>query len=148
VRGAADKCPSQAGGKFDSNKNGCAGPFRQIKPRFRYGRLTTSGGVVFIEQMAIAGLPAGSIVTLSGSSVRGRAVIGRSGVWRVNDTDQRLDVRGGATIGLRITKPGFIGYDALLRITTTRGPVPTRVRCIPATGSQTPTDCRRVNRGK
>ena len=148
VRGDADKCPSQAAGRYDANRNGCPGPYAQIKPRFKYGRLTTSQGIVFIEEMAISGLPPGSAVTLSGDHVRGNALVGPSGIWRVNAADQRLDVRGGGTIALRIVKKGFIGYDALLRITTTRGPVPTRVRCLPATGRQTPTPCNRVDRGK
>ena len=143
-----DACPTKAAGQFDANKNGCPGPFAQIKPRLKYGRLTTSQGIVFIEEMAIAGLPPGATVTLSGDNVRGSALVGPSGVWRVNDADQRLDVRGGGTINLRIAKKGYIGYDALLRITTTRGPVPTRVRCLPATGRQTPTPCNRVDRGK
>ncbi len=148
VRGDADKCPSQAGGRYDSNKNGCPGPYAQIKPRIKYGGLSTSEGIVFIEEMAIAGLPPGAVVTLSGDQVRGNALVGPSGIWRVNGSDQRLDVRGGGTIGLRIVKKGFIGYDAQLKVTTTRGPVPTRVRCIPAVGRQTPTACNRVDRGK
>ncbi len=147
MRGDSDKCPSQAAGRFDSNKNGCPGPYALIRPRIKYGRLTTSQGIVFIEEMAISGLPPGSVVTMDGV-VRGSALVGPSGTWRVNDSDQRLDVRGGASIALRITKRGFIGYDAVLRITTTRGPVPTNVKCIPATGRQTPTPCNRVNRGK
>ena len=91
---------------------------------------------------------AGAVVSLTGNAISGKATVGKTGTIWIADDDERFDVPGGAQIGLRIVRPGYIGYDAVIMITTSRGPVPTRVRCIPATGPQTPAPCGQVPRGK
>ena len=148
IKGQDDKCPSQPRGRFDFNKNGCPGPYAQIRPRFVYSGLTTSQGIVRIEKMEIAGLPRSAAVTFTGR-LRGKVTVGSSGKVRIANTDSEpLSLARGATIGLKITRPGFIGYFAVLLVSTERPPTPTRVQCMPAVGRQAPVRCNRVDRGK
>lgn len=144
----SDACPSEPGGRFDSNKNGCPGPWAQIKPRFIYGTIRTSRGIANISWLAIARLPEGSVVTLrAGSLLSMKLTVGKSGGVRT-DRIGKINFEGGATFDVRIVRAGFIGYDGRIEVSTARRPFPVREQCIPAVGRPAPVRCNGVDRGK
>jgi hypothetical protein len=147
VRDGADACPTQPGGPYDFNRNGCPGPFARITPTLDY-TVVTSQGIANVRWMAISKLPRGATVTVRARDVvQAKLSVGRSG--SVGTTRMgRVDFRGGDTFTLTISRPGSIGYYALIQVSTTRKPFPIRVQCLPPTGAQRPARCSSISRGK
>ena len=147
----SDACPKQARGRFDFNKNGCPGPYKQIKPKVTWGKIEINvegAGIVTISALGVSKLPVGGSVTLqSGDTVIEKLKVPKSGAVRLTRI-AGVDFRDGATFRVRIVQPGWIGYEGTMEVSDTSRPVPLRVLCIPATGPQAATACGRVDRGK
>ena len=137
----SDACPSKAAGKFDQNKNGCAGPFAAINARVGFQLLVPP---LQFRELRVRGVPSQSIVELrlpgfveriTGSGVvASRKLVGRP-------------LRERVILELRVSKLGWIGYYARLRVSSSGVSVVSR-QCLPPTGGKAPTPCGPALRGK
>jgi hypothetical protein len=143
-----DACPSVPRGRFDTNRNGCPGPFRvmnRVKPR---STADVYAGTIRYISLRIVGLPrSGATVvvrqggrretlTAVGSVARSRLLVGRT-------------LRAGATVVIQATLPGWIGYHGVFRLHTSSPLLrEVRRRCVPANGPNRPIACSRVDRGR
>ncbi len=140
----SDRCPTVSGGRYDTNANGCPGPFKRLVFD-DVVELGLTGGRkprLLVRYFGLTRLEAKTIVTLS--SARGRETVvsrGRS-VYSRKLRGQALGLD--TTIVIRATKPGFIGFDLRYHLRTGRV---SSHRCVPPTGSQKPVACKRVSRG-
>jgi hypothetical protein len=143
LRPPADKCPTVAGGRYDSNRNGCPGPFPLIKPHFS-GQVVAEGRRTKVSLLTVDNLPPGARVVLTGA--RKRVSLVANGAGEVATAGFRSKVFPARNlIEARITKPGWVGYYGVLSPRTLR---PVVKQCIPATGSQTPVPCSAALRGR
>lgn len=147
-----DGCPATRGGPYDTNKNGCPGPFRAIKvPTGDNLRPTSSSGEITTYEPprnTIRGLPPDAQVLLRYGAQRERLRADKAGTVK-SQLLLRNDFRHGAKVEIWAWKPGWIGYGVQL-IVRTKPPYAAVVnrRCIPATGSAVPRPCNRVSRGR
>ena len=65
-----DACVLKPGGPYDSNKNGCPGPYNWLPMHISYGRGSyIEGGITYLRALSLSGLPAGTKVTIRGRGV-------------------------------------------------------------------------------
>jgi hypothetical protein len=150
VRGTADKCPRQNRGRFDFNRNGCPGPFRQIRPKLTWGRIEINvdgPGVVRLTALGISKLPRGGLVTLQAAHTNESVKVPRSGSVRLTRIG-RAKLRDGVMVRVRIASRGWIGYEAALRVSDKGRPQLIRELCVAATGAGAAVPCGDVDRGK
>jgi hypothetical protein len=141
---AEDDCPSTPAGQWDSNDNGCPGPFDEIEPD-RTSRLEASGGQIRVLLLAFREVPRGAKLLVVRGSKRGESTAPASGTV----TNKLLigTFPSGTTFTITITKPGWIGYSAKLQITTA-GIRELNRRCTPPSGSRTPKPCGAISHGQ
>jgi hypothetical protein len=145
VYGLGDECPTKpARGAYDSNHNGCPGPFSRISAN-RHFAAAVSAGTFQLKKLYFDGaIPAGAKVQLSSAS-RGETLRATSGF--VLSRRFRGAFRFGTVITVRMTKPGYIGFYAQY-VVTHSGLATRKSLCIPATGKQSPVKCTGGLRGK
>jgi hypothetical protein len=151
VAGSEDACPTVAAGAYDTNDNGCPGPFSTIHvPTGAELRpSSTSGGFAryATPRNTIHRLPPGTQVLLQYGNGRERLQAGTSGTV-TSALLLRSRFRSGAAVEVRAWKPGWIGF-AIRLVVRTKGPsaVVTNRRCIGATDSS-PHPCSQVSHGR
>ena len=141
VANPADRCPSVPAGPYDANRNGCPGPFPQIKAHVAY-LFRLSAGSVYYTQLQVKDVPAASAVVLAGDGVR--EVRKGAGASR---TLIRHRFGAGDVIKLTATKRGWIGYYAEFRVLATGHLALKRRACTSPTGTA-PIACAKVPRGR
>jgi len=141
VANPADRCPSIPAGPYDANRNGCPGPFPQIKAHISY-LFRLSAGSVYYTQLQVKDVPAASAVVLAGDGVR--EVRKGAGASR---TLIRHRFGAGDLIKLTATKRGWIGYYAEFRVLATGHLTLKRRACTSPTGTA-PVACAKVPRGR
>lgn len=136
--GTSDKCPTvRARGKYDSNKNGCPGPFKFIRAQAHFAGIASRKRVRLTE-LRVTGASPGAVVSFSSSRGHDRVRAKSSGVARSKRVLGKY--RYGSVIKIRITKSGFVG-ELLTEVVRKRGLKLVRKTCIPATGKQKPVKC-------
>ena len=148
VPDATDLCPTVPGGPFDYNGNGCPGIFPAIAPDFRPLVAVSGRRPIRFVRFRIADLSPAASVTIQSRSLRER-LTANSGGKVESRRFRNKSFRIGTLFTVKITKAGFIGYWARLRLYN-RSPFlrPLVRRCTPAVGAPIPTRCRAVDRGK
>lgn len=143
---ASDVCPNQPAGSFDSNHNGCPGPFATVSvtvphPVSTHSGLTTFGSAVFVLR------PPGATLTLSAAGRSEKRIAGTSGRLTSRVLSGHT-FRAGTTITVRAVARGRIGIVLRYRVTTVApGLAMVSKRCLsPAGGAALA--CSRVDRGK
>jgi hypothetical protein len=141
IPNASDACPSQHAGKFDRNKNGCAGPFSAINARVAFQLLVPP---LQFTQLRIRGIPAQGTVELRLQKVRERlkgsgTVASRALVGK--------PLAQGAILEVKAFKLGWVGYFARLRVSN-RGLALVSRQCLSPTGGRSPMRCGAALRGK
>jgi hypothetical protein len=144
----SDACPAVVAGAYDANGNGCPGPFPLLAAAQPKSVADVFGRSVRFVSVRIANLPAtGATVVVrygsrseriaaKGSVARSRLLVGKT-------------LRAGATVTIRVTRPGSIGSYGRF-VVRTSSPVLKQVSrlCVPASGSTTPRACGAVDRGR
>jgi hypothetical protein len=164
----SDLCPIEPAGEYDVNKNGCPGPWKRIRPKIDFGRITMTRGLVVIDLMVIGALPAGTVVRIRAKGaynpgggpstppdpngpaigvVDGKLTAGKNGTVETKAI-RRVSLKVGTKVRINATHPGWIGYYTELQIYSTRRPAPARTLCIPAVGPQLPVPCSVIDLGK
>jgi hypothetical protein len=141
--GLEDKCPHVAAGRYDSNKNGCPGPFGQINAIFHYNYKTFGTGLS-LTRLSFSAMPPGATLVLSyGSS---RETLRAKGNGSAASRAFLRSLPSGATIVARATKAGFVGDYLQLRVIKS-GLLVVKRLCIPASGNGAPRRCTRSLKG-
>lgn len=141
VPNGSDACPSTAAGKYDSNKNGCAGPFPAINARVAFQLRVPP---LQFRELRIKGVPWKATVELRTQGVRER-ITGSGSVSSRKLLGRTLTE--GAILELRVSKLGWVGYYARLRVSSSGVSVVSR-QCLPPTGGNAPQRCGSALRGK
>jgi hypothetical protein len=136
--GTADSCPTvRAVGKYDTNNNGCPGPFKFIGTKEAHFSAVVFPAFMRLNQVRVTGAPPGSRVVFSSPKGGDSATANRSGVAKSRRV--KGDFRYGSVITIRITRPQFVGVFLKEKIARNGLRVLQR-RCIPATGGS-PVKC-------
>jgi hypothetical protein len=125
IYGTGDKCPTRSAKPFDSDFDGCAGPYKRLPaPGVEWRARVTGGGLVFVS-FRVINAPSGTRVTVRGGGTsatrRGNGSVGRM----VNRY-----VRAGSTIAISFRRPGRCTSTRTVRVVRTGGGYtlrPTRV---------------------
>jgi hypothetical protein len=145
VCGDGDACPTTlARGIYDSNHNGCPGPFGRISANRHFVAGVSSSGFQLKKLFFDGAIPAGAKVQISSAS-RGETLTALKGFVRSRRFHGAF--RFGTVITVRMTKPGYVGFYAQY-VVTHSGLASRRSLCIPATGKQSPVRCTGGLRGK
>jgi hypothetical protein len=143
---ADDTCKKVAGGKWDSNHNGCPGPFAPLvfDDSIDAGVTSRAGrSLLLVNSFGLTHLVAGTTVTLAGPRIGTERLVAR----RSSVSSRKMRSRSfamNASLHIRAARAGYIGFDVDYAIRTGKR---SHVRCIPATGKAVPTPCTRVARG-
>jgi hypothetical protein len=140
VFGFADECPkTRATTRYDTNRNGCPGPFKFIRAREPHFRAAPSSSFMRVSGLRFTGLERAAQLQIAAGSRRERITANRFGVAPSRALNGVLPY--GMVITVRITKVGFVG--AYLKLVTDRrqGFRLLEKKCIAAVGSQSPVTC-------
>jgi len=130
--GTSDSCPSvRAVGKFDTNGNGCPGPFALIHANDIRAVAVIYPDKLQVRSVWIKGVPPGASVSFKAPGHSAHARGNSSGTARTNGLTGNY--RFGSTFSARITKSGVVGL-VLTAKATKRGLKVVNRKCIPATG--------------
>jgi hypothetical protein len=145
---AADGCPTVPGGRFDSNRNGCPGPYRTIGRLELKSTADVYAGTIRYYALRIEGLPRSGATVVIQHGGRREVLSAFRGVVRSRLLVGRR-LRAGARVILQATEPGWVGYWGRFRLHTS-SPLLREVvrRCIPAEGPQRPVRCSAALRGR
>ena len=140
----SDACPTVPRGRYDTNANGCPGPFRTINAEVRPVAAIVAS-IVRLVQLRIENLPPGAVVTVRSGSVRERIAARRT--TAVSRRLLKRPMRPGTVVVVTATKSGWVGYHGTF-VVRTSFPVLrlTARRCIPV-GSTAPVRCTARLRG-
>ena len=120
-----------------------------IQPSFRPIAVVAGRRPVKLLSLTIADLSPAATVVIQSRSVRER-LTANSGGKVTSKRFRKKTMRVGTVFTIKITKAGYIGYWAKLRLQN-RLPILRRVGtrlCIPAVGTTAPRPCGTVDRGK
>ena len=146
VADAKDRCP-RARAVFDTNRNGCAGPFRVMRPDLKFRALGYPSYVSFVSAR-VEDLPAGAEVEVrcSNSCRLQRRQSARTPVVVLAALGGARLPRG-AVVEVRAVKRGWIGYYARIEIGGSPLTARTTELCLPALEGRTAVRCDRAPRG-
>jgi len=143
LHGTADACPSVAArGKFDSNNNGCPGPFKSIRAEAHFTGLAFPR-YLRLTDLRVTGVSPGAQVVFS--SPRGTDVAKANSSGVAHSRRAKGNFSFGSVITIRITKPAFVGAY-LKEVVSKRGLKVARRACIAPTGGS-PVKCSARLRG-
>jgi hypothetical protein len=137
--GTSDSCPTvRAVGKFDTNGNGCPGPF----PVIRADSIRTPGGVRYpqylqVHSVYVGGVPPGTTVSLNAPRHHAFVRANSSGIARTSRLSGNFPY--GSIFTARIARPAFVGVLLKAKVTKNGPKVISRL-CIPAQGGK-PVKC-------
>lgn len=148
VLDGSDKCVDRKAGAYDSNRNGCPGPFKTMSLTLTRPSRTYNDYTWWTPERP---------PVLSGAAPRARVVVDDAIRSEVGLTDSRGRHQSrllgtskyalGRVITFKVTKPGWIGAHWEIKILNRAPGWSTyRTLCIPA-GGGSPKDCRRVDHG-
>jgi hypothetical protein len=144
VNDSVDKCPATPGGPYDTNANGCPGPFAQINVDGPHAKILATSDSATFGWLRWGGAPPGASFLLRSGSLRETFKANQDGV--ASSRRFKGPFRIGTTFIVRATKPGLVGYYGKIRLDHSGLRVVKRM-CIPARGSTDPTPCRPSLRG-
>jgi hypothetical protein len=127
-----DACLKVAGGQYDTNDNGCPGPFPKLqKPilSFRGGRAT---GGLRLTSATLTDVPAGAKVVIKHGNRTQTSTKQGSGPLKVRILVGRL-LATNSVIRITITKPGTIGFAGKYRVKSD-GIARFSAQCVPPGG--------------
>jgi uncharacterized delta-60 repeat protein len=148
----SDRCVSVPGGRFDSNHDGCPGPFARIKFGLVGGWDVLRSGIRMASE-TVTRVPVGATVRLRCKSCRIRQTIrARSSRVRLKRLRGKL-LRRGKSFSVRVTAPGRIGQVKTLKVKRygksrrarrriAPDPFKTVTRCIPIGATKPARRCR------
>ena len=155
-----DACVLKPGGPYDSNKNGCPGPYNWLPMHISYGRGSyIEGGITYLRALSLSGLPAGTKVTIRGRGVYlgpanyqiavliHRLTAKRDGVV-TSSAIKSVGFTNKSRISIRAVLPGWIGYLAELQTYGNASPRVVKKLCIPAVGPPNTVSCGSVDPGR
>jgi hypothetical protein len=157
---ASDACPIQPAGEYDTNKNGCPGPWERIRPFITFGAAYMDAkGYEHFASIEVRNLPRDAAVRVraKGAYIDPKkatvavldTVLHAAKNGRARTTKIRLiQFKPGDRFRVNVTHPGRIGYYARFRVYATQKPKATEVACIPVAGPQVPVPCLAVDRGR
>ena len=146
VADSKDRCP-RAKARFDTNRNGCTGPFRRMQPDLKFRALGYATHVTIVSAR-IEDLPLAVTIEVrcrSACTVRQRQA-SRSRVVVLTPLHGKELARG-SVVEIRAFKPGWVGYAARIDIDGSPLTARTTEQCLPATGPRVAKPCNRVPRG-
>lgn len=146
VGDARDRCP-RVRALFDTNRNGCTGPFGRMRPDLKFRALGYASHVTIVSAR-IEDLPPAATVEVrcrSACAVRQRQA-SRASVLVLTPL-QGQELKRGSVLEIRAFKPGWIGYVARIDIGGSPLTARTTEQCLPATGARVATPCGRVELG-
>jgi hypothetical protein len=144
VPDAVDACLEVAGGRYDTNHNGCPGPFPKLeKPTlsFRGGRVT--GGLKFTS-VTLGDVPAGAKVVIKHGSRTQTTTKRGSGPLQIRILVGRV-LPFNSIITITVTKPGSIGFSGKYKVKND-GIARTSAQCVPP-GGGSPRACGGIDDG-
>jgi hypothetical protein len=144
VKDSLDKCPATSAGQYDTNHNGCPGPFPLIKLGPPNARILATSDSARFTWLRWGSAPPGTSFLLRSGSLRETFKANQDGV--ASSRRFKGPFRIGTIFILRATKPGLVGYYGKIRLDHS-GLRVVKHLCIPARGSTDPTSCRPNLRG-
>ncbi len=107
MNGSADKCPSVPGGVYDSNRNGCPGPFAFINASPPHFQAVFGDRFLKLQELSMTGLAPRTMVSFSAALTRETVTVGSSGVARSRTLPGRLGY--GTPLEIAATRRAFVG---------------------------------------
>jgi hypothetical protein len=141
-----DACPTTAAGRYDSNENGCPGPFPRVpRPGLIYRWEAAVAGVT-LTRARLDPVPNGAKVVAQSRSLR-QTLMKRPGHPASLTRFIGRFLAFGDVITVTITKDGWIGWVGKYRLTSSRDLRRFSERCTPPSGGQ-PRACSTIDVGQ
>ena len=146
-----DKCPTVPAGKFDSNHDGCPGPYQVLKIS-TVGGWTVSDTGVSIRTMSVHGVHKGTKVLLVCAACHIRQTLTSKGTSLSLKKLKHKLLRRNKSFTVTATEPGFIGDALTLKVKNyghkhsdlvraSGAPFKAKHACLPAGSSKTAKSC-------
>jgi hypothetical protein len=141
-----DACPDVPAGRYDTNDNGCPGPFSRVpRPGFAYRWVAAAGGAT-LTKATLDPVPNGAKVVARSASIR-QVLTKKPGRPVTLSRFLGHFLGFGDVITVTITKGGWIGWVGKYRLTTGRELKRFSEKCVPP-GGGTPRACSSIDPGR
>jgi len=116
--GDGDACPNTPAGQFDTNHDGCPGPYLKLPLiSIRYGGFTTTSSTVRYSSFSVVEIPAKATVKVQ----TGKSTFSRKGPGAIAGLANRT-LASGTKITITVSQPGHCNSQRVIRISPRAGP--------------------------